>query len=108
MDDHPANLLALEAVLEPLGARLVRASSGAEALRLCDHEEFALILLDVQMPGLDGFETARRKASSTFNQDTPILFLTAMSADEAATLEGYGEGAVDYIAKPFEPRILLA
>lgn len=108
MDDHPENLLALETVLEPLGQRLVRASSGPEALRHLLNEDFALVLLDVQMPGMDGFETAdliRRRERSRL---TPIIFMTALSKGEDLILRGYEHGAVDYILKPFVPEILRA
>src|SRR5215216_3784625 len=79
VDDRPHNLLALEAILEPLGQNLVRASSGAEALRELLRQDFAVILLDVQMPGTDGFQTARIIKSRERNASTPIIFLTAIS-----------------------------
>lgn len=106
VDDNPANLLALEAVLEPLGQRLVKAQSGEEALRHLLREPFALVLLDVQMPGLDGFETARLIRQRAHHQRLPILFITAVSRDEAHVRRGYEHGAVDYILKPFDPDIL--
>jgi len=106
VDDHAANLLALEAILEPLGQRLVRASSGAEALRWLLKEDFALILLDVQMPELDGFETARLIRQRQRTRYTPIIFLTAHGRDEAHLVHGYEVGAADYVVKPFHPDVL--
>jgi PAS domain S-box-containing protein len=106
VDDHGANLLALEAILEPLGQRLVRASSGPEALRWLLREDFALILLDVQMPGMDGFETARLIRQRQRTRYTPIIFLTAHSREEAHLVHGYAMGAADYVVKPFHPDVL--
>jgi signal transduction histidine kinase len=106
VDDHPANLLALEAVLQPLGHQTVRASSGAEALRCALDREFAVILMDVQMPGMDGFETTKLLKEQPGRRHVPIIFLTAFDRDAAAAIEGYDRGAVDYLVKPFEPYIL--
>jgi PAS domain S-box-containing protein len=106
VDDRAENLLALEAILEPLGQRLVRASSGEEALRRLLEREVALILLDVQMPGMNGFETARLIKSRERTKYIPIIFLTAISKDEAYVFEGYSVGAVDYMFKPFQPEVL--
>ena len=106
VDDRPENLLALEAILEPLHQRLVRASSGEEALRRLLERDFALILLDVQMPGMNGFETARLIKSRERTKYIPIIFLTAISKEEAYVFEGYSVGAVDYMFKPFQPEIL--
>jgi PAS domain S-box-containing protein len=106
VDDRPENLLALEAILEPLGQVLVRAHSGDEALRLLLTHDFAMILLDVQMPGINGFETARLIKSRERTKYIPIIFLTAISKDEEYIFEGYSVGAVDYMAKPFQPDIL--
>jgi len=106
VDDRPENLLALEAILEPLGQALVRAHSGDEALRLLLSHDFAMILLDVQMPGIDGFETARLIKSRERTKYIPIIFLTAISKDEEYVFEGYSVGAVDYMTKPFQPDIL--
>jgi two-component system, sensor histidine kinase and response regulator len=108
VDDRPENLLALEAVLEPLNQRLVRATSGEEALRRLLSEEFAVILLDVQMPGLDGFDTAAHIKEREKTRDIPIIFITAISREPHHALRGYSTGAVDYIAKPFEPWLLQA
>jgi signal transduction histidine kinase/DNA-binding NarL/FixJ family response regulator len=106
VDDQPANLLALSAVLEPLGQRLVKAASGQEALAHLQREEFALVLLDVRMPGLDGFETARLIRQRGFSRPPPIFFITASHGDEAHVRQGYAQGAADYILKPFDPDIL--
>ena len=106
VDDRPDNLLALEAVLEPLDVRLVRATSGRDALRWLLTDEFAVILLDVQMPGLDGFETARHVKQRERTRHIPIIFLTAISREDEHQLRGYDTGAVDYLAKPFAPEVL--
>ena len=106
VDDRAENLLALEAILEPLGQTIVRAHSGDEALRLLLTHDFAMILLDVQMPGIDGFETARLIKSRERTKYIPIIFLTAISKDEEYVFEGYSVGAVDYMTKPFQPDIL--
>ena len=108
VDDEPANILALEAVLECLGQDLVRAESGAEALRHLLNNDFAVILLDAQMPGLDGFETAeliRQRPKSRF---TPIIFVTAAFVSDEMMFKGYAKGAVDYIIKPVISGILRA
>jgi PAS domain S-box-containing protein len=106
VDDVEENLVALEAILEPLGQRLVKARSGEEALRAILRGEFACILLDVQMPGLDGFETAELIKQRERSRHIPIIFLTAISKDERHVFRGYSAGAVDYIFKPFEPEVL--
>ena len=106
VDDRPENLLALEALLEPLGQILVRANSGDEALRMLLTHDVAMILLDVQMPGINGFETARLIKSRERSKFIPIIFLTAISTDDAYVFEGYSVGAVDYLSKPFHPDIL--
>ena len=106
VDDRPENLLALEAILEPLDTDLVRASSGEEALRQLLTEEYAAILLDVQMPGLDGFQTAELIKRRERTKHVPILFLTAISKDAEHIFRGYSAGAVDYLMKPFDPLIL--
>ncbi len=106
VDDRPQNLLALEAILEPLGQRLVTASSGEEALRRLLDDDFAVILLDVQMPGMDGFETAETIKRRQRTRDVPIIFLTAISKEEKHVFQGYEVGAVDYVFKPFDPVVL--
>jgi diguanylate cyclase (GGDEF)-like protein len=106
VDDHAENLAALRAILEPLGQRLVLATSGEEALRCLLREEFALVLLDVRMPGMDGYETAAVIKSRERTRHVPIIFLTAVDADDAAQRRGYDVGAVDYLFKPFDPVVL--
>jgi PAS domain S-box-containing protein len=106
VDDRPENLMALEAILEPLGPELVRANSGEEALRQVLLHDFAVILLDVQMPGMNGFETAQLIKSRERSSLTPIIFLTAISKDEQFVYAGYEVGAVDYMFKPFNPDVL--
>jgi PAS domain S-box-containing protein len=106
VDDRPENLLALTAVLEPLEVRLVTAESGEEALRALLGEDFAVVLLDVQMPGMDGFETASYIRGRERSARTPIIFLTAVSTDISQVLRGYEAGAVDYVLKPFDPVVL--
>ena len=108
VDDRPENLLALEAILEPLHQQLVRASSGEEALRRLLERDFALILLDVQMPGMNGFETARLIKSRERSRHIPIIFLTAINKEEDYVFRGYQVGAVDYMSKPFQPDVLRA
>jgi PAS domain S-box-containing protein len=106
VDDRPENLLALEAILEPLGHRLVRARSGEAALTCLLESEFALILLDVQMPEMSGFETARMIKAREQTRFIPIIFLTAISKEEEYVFEGHSFGAVDYLFKPFQPAVL--
>ena len=106
VDDHPANLLALEAMLAPLGHRLVKAQSGDEALKQILQRDFALILLDVQMSGMNGFETAALVKQHPRSRHIPIIFITALSRDAEHVFRGYSQGAVDYLMKPFEPEIL--
>ena len=105
VDDHAPNLLTLEATLGDLG-EVVKAHSGEEALLHLLREDFALILLDVQMPGLDGFETARLIKERERSRFIPIIFLTARSRDASHVFRGYAQGAVDYVLKPFAPEIL--
>jgi CheY-like chemotaxis protein len=108
VDDRPENLLALEAILSALDQELVRANSGEEALRALLKDEFALILLDARMPGMDGFETAARIKGRNRTKNVPIIFLTAVDTDKNNTFRGYAAGAADYIAKPFDPWVLRA
>jgi len=108
VDDRPDNLLALEAVLEPLDLDLVLAESGAEALGALLDDEFAVVVLDVQMPDLDGFETARLIKGRERTRLLPIIFLTAISHEPHHHIAGYKVGAVDYIKKPFDADILRA
>jgi signal transduction histidine kinase/DNA-binding response OmpR family regulator len=106
VDDRPENLLAMQTILEDLGQNLVCAASGHEALRFLLTEDVALILLDVQMPGLNGFEFAELVRERERTQHTPIIFVSATSRDEQYVFKGYSLGAVDYMTKPFEPEIL--
>lgn len=108
VDDKLENLLALEAILEKLGDNLVRATSGEEALRCLLHQDFAVILLDVQMPGMDGFETATLIRNRGRSRHTPIIFLTAFSTSDQMLFKGYSLGAVDYLLKPLDPNILTS
>lgn len=108
VDDRVENLLALEAVLAPLGYDLVRATSGEQALKALLVREFALILLDVQMPHMDGFETAAHIKRRARTRHVPIIFLTAASHGPYHTFRGYAAGASDYMVKPFDPWALRA
>jgi CheY-like chemotaxis protein len=108
VDDRPENLLALEAILQGLGHELVKAHSGEEALKRLLTEDFALILLDVQMPGMDGFETATHIKQRERTRDVPIVFLTAIDGEAHQAFRGYAAGAVDYLSKPFDPWVLRA
>jgi len=105
VDDKPANLVALEAVLDGLGQELIKAQSGKEALRACLENDFAAILLDVKMPDMDGFETAAMIREREQSKDTPIIFLTALKSEEHL-FRGYYMGAVDYLYKPIVPEVL--
>ncbi|PIE32688.1 hypothetical protein CSA56_14465 [candidate division KSB3 bacterium] len=106
VDDRPANLLALEQILEDLHCHVLKATSGPEALRLVSRYNFALILLDVQMPGMDGFETAELIRSRKSSQQIPIIFVTAISKEQQHVFKGYESGAVDYLVKPLDASIL--
>ncbi|HUQ99125.1 MAG TPA: ATP-binding protein [Gemmatimonadaceae bacterium] len=106
VDDRPENLLALQAVLEPLGENLVLAHSGEEALTRLLQDDFGLVLLDVQMPGMDGLETSRRMKQRARSAAIPIIFLTANNPDDRMILEGYQSGAADYLFKPLIPEVV--
>ena len=106
VDDQPRNLDALEAMLMPLECTLVRAGSADEALLSLLRHEFAAIVLDIRMPGMDGIELAKLIKQRRRSQHVPILFLTAHLVDERDALQGYGAGAVDYLSKPVNPEIL--
>jgi CheY-like chemotaxis protein len=108
VDDRPENLLALEAILSSLDQTLVRATSGEEALKALLADDYAVILLDVQMPGMDGFETASHIKRRERTRDIPIIFLTAINREPQHAFRGYSAGAVDYLAKPFDPWVLRA
>jgi two-component system, sensor histidine kinase and response regulator len=106
VDDQPDNLLSAEAVLEILGEEIVKAESGREALRQLLEHDFAVIVLDVMMPEMDGFETAALIRERERSRHTPIIFLTALGRGEEHIRRGYNVGAVDYLTKPFVPEIL--
>ena len=106
VDDLQENLTALEAVLSSPQYHLVSARSGEEALRYILKQDFAVILLDVQMPGLNGFETAKLIKARKKSKNIPIIFITAISQDMEHVLHGYSVGAIDYIFKPFNPETL--
>ncbi|MBD1828682.1 response regulator [Microcoleus vaginatus GB1-A2] len=108
VDDRPENLVALQAILNSPSYNLVQANSGAEALRCLLNQDFAVILLDVQMPGMDGFETATLIRSRDRSRSTPIIFITAFSSNDTHVFKGYSLGAVDYLFKPLEPEILTS
>jgi diguanylate cyclase (GGDEF)-like protein len=106
VDDTPANLFSMRQLLASSGAQMFEAASGDAALQLCLDHRFALILLDVHMPDMDGFEVANLLAATAQFRDTPIIFVTAAYADDLSRLKGYRAGAVDYIAKPINDVIL--
>ena len=106
VDDRAENLIAMETVLASLGQELVCVRSGEAALAALRADEFAIILLDVVMPGMDGFETAAHIKRRAGMQDVPIIFLTAADLDQELTFRSYAAGAVDFITKPFDPRVL--
>jgi two-component system sensor histidine kinase/response regulator len=106
VDDQPANLVALEAMLQGLGQNLIKAESGREALRWLLTHEFAVILLDVKMPEMDGFETAELIRQRDKSRHTPILFLTAGDNTQTQAVRGYAVGAVDYLVKPVVPEFV--
>jgi CheY-like chemotaxis protein len=108
VDDRAENLLALEAILSSLDQDLVAVRSGEAAVEAAERDEFAVILLDVLMPGMDGFETAGRIKERSASPGVPIIFLTAAGAEPEFTFRGYAAGAVDYISKPFDPWVLRA
>ncbi|HVE62866.1 MAG TPA: response regulator [Mycobacteriales bacterium] len=108
VDDRRENLLALEAILQSLDQDLVTAESGEDALKRLLVDDYAVILLDVQMPGMDGFETAAHIKQRERTRHTPIVFLTATSPEPSHTFRGYAAGAVDYLSKPFDPWVLRA
>ena len=106
VDDEPKSLFALQELLSQLGQNLMVAQSGEEALRLALRNDFAVILLDVRMPGIDGFETARLIRTRDRSKGTPIIFLTAAADEMTSMFRGYEVGAVDYLMKPVVPEIL--
>ena len=106
VDDNPNNLLALEAILAELDANIIRAGSGTEALRRLLERDFAVILLDIQMPGMDGFETATLVRQRERSRSIPIIFLTAFPSNDTQVFQGYAIGAVDFLFKPIVPATL--
>lgn len=108
VDDREDGLISIEAVLDDPNYRVITAKSGAEALALLPHHEFSLILMDVQMPIMDGFQTAHLIKNDPRHRDIPIIFITATNKDERFIFKGYESGAVDYLLKPFDPQVLKA
>ncbi len=108
VDDNPANLRALDALLQDIGAEVVTASSGDAALKLIMEQDFALILLDVRMPGQSGFEVAKLIRGRPRSSHIPIIFLTASENTDRQMLEGYALGAVDFLFKPIISEILIS
>ena len=106
VDDRRENLLALQAILEGLPIEMVAVTSGEDALKRLLVEDYAVILLDAHMPGMDGFETAGHVKQRERTRHIPILFLTAVDYDPHLAFRGYQAGAVDYITKPFDPWVL--
>ena len=108
VDDRRDNLVALEAVLQGLSVTPIAVESGDDALKQLLVHDFAVILLDAQMPGMDGFETASRIKARVRTKDVPIIFLTAVDKDQQHAYRGYAAGGADYISKPFDPWVLRA
>ena len=108
VDDYPANLVALSAVLSDPIYRLLEATSGQEAIQLLEKNDVALILLDIQMPGMDGYEVARQIRANPRTREIPIIFITAVYREEPSVRKGYEVGGQDYLGKPFDPEILKA
>jgi len=106
VDGHAPNLAALEAILEPLGHRLIRASAGMEAVEMLKHQDVAVVLMDVRMPGLDGFETAEFVESALHAKDIPVIFLTAADTDKDTIRDAYAHGAADFLVRPFKDEVL--
>ena len=108
VDDRPENLISLESILEGEGREILKAESGNEALRIALKEDIAVMLLDVQMPEMDGFEVARLLKENSKTREISIIFVTALSKEERYTMQGYEEGAVDYLHKPLDVNVVKA
>jgi PAS domain S-box-containing protein len=108
VDDYPANLVALAAVLSEPIYKVFEANSGPEALQILEENEIALIMLDIQMPTMDGYEVARRIRANPRTREIPIIFITAVYREEPSVRKGYEAGGQDYIGKPFDPEVLKA
>ena len=108
VDDRPENIISLESILEGPGREILKAESGNEALRIALKEDIAVMLLDVQMPEMDGFEVARLLKENSKTRDISIIFVTALSKEERYTMQGYEEGAVDYLHKPLDGNVVKA
>lgn len=106
VDDRPENLIALEGLLEDMGLDIFKATSGDEALRLTLKHDFAIVLMDVRMPDMDGYETAELMRATPKTGRLPIIFVTAAMKDSEHQFKGYEAGAFDYLLKPIEPTIL--
>ena len=108
VDDREENLFALEALLDDSGGEIYRATSGNEALAIMLKHHMALVLLDVQMPGMDGFEVAELMRGNARTREIPIIFVTAINKDQKHVFRGYESGGVDYLFKPIDPLILTS
>lgn len=108
VDDYPANLMALGAVLSDPAYNLIKTHSGPEALQVLENTDVALILLDIQMPEMDGYEVAQRIRSNPNTREIPIIFITAHYREDPAVRKGYASGGQDYLGKPFDPDVLKA
>lgn len=106
VDDQPANRIALEALLDDFDIQLLQAASGEEALKLLDDHDVAVVLLDVQMPGMDGYEVANLMQQGSRTRAVPIIFVTAINRDLEHVMKGYASGAVDFLTKPINPEML--
>src|SRR6185503_2460763 len=108
VDDKEENLISLESLLENENRQIFKAKSGNEALKIAFENDIAIVLLDVQMPEMDGFEVARLMKDNPKTKEIAIIFVTAISKEEKYTLQGYEEGAVDYLHKPLDPNVVKA
>jgi len=108
VDDQKMNILLLENLLRKVKANIFKAYSGKEALEIIENNEFALMIFDVQMPGMDGFELAGKVREFDHCQSTPVIFVSAIFTDNESISKGYHTGAVDYLTKPVNPHILIS